>query len=305
MAAEARLMGAMAANLFLGVDGGGSRCRARLETADGRALGQGEAGPASMRFGIEATSNAILAATRQALREANLPEEALQRVHAGIGVAGTGLRGARDALESWRHPFAGAWFEGDGYLALLGAFGGGAGGVVIAGTGSIGLCYQDKTVRVGGYGFPVSDQGSGADLGLNAIRHALKTLDGRAAPSAFSRELLDRFEGDPAALSAWNETADATEYATLAPIVVRHAQAGDAAAQRLMHQAGAEIAALIEALVASGAPRVALLGGLAPFIRAYLPAETAAHLAAPQADAMAGGILLAKKRLSEAAARRP
>src|SRR6185503_2909763 len=188
----------MESELFLAIDGGGSRCRARLESADGRLLGQGLSGPASMRFGFETACAAIMAATRQALRESNLPEEALKRVFAGIGLAGTGQRGAREALESWRHPFAGAWFEGDATLALLGAFGGGDGGIVIAGTGSIGLSYQSKTLRVGGYGFPVSDEGSGADIGLNALRHALRTLDGRAEPSPFSQSLLERFSHDAA-----------------------------------------------------------------------------------------------------------
>jgi len=63
--------------LFLGVDGGGTRCRARLETADGRVLGQGVSGPASMRFGIQAASASILGAAREALAQAGLNEEAL------------------------------------------------------------------------------------------------------------------------------------------------------------------------------------------------------------------------------------
>src|SRR6185503_18417769 len=199
----------MESELFLAIDGGGSRCRARLESADGRLLGQGLSGPASMRFGFETACAAIMAATRQALRESNLSEEALQRVFAGIGLAGTGQRGARETLESWRHPFAGAWFEGDAYLALLGAFGGRDGGIVIAGTGSIGLAYQEETVRVGGYGFPFSDEGSGADIGLNVLRHALCTLDGRAEASDLSREVLATFGDDLTRVSDWAEHATA------------------------------------------------------------------------------------------------
>lgn len=252
-----------------------------------------------MRFGLEAALGSVMSATRQTLQEAGLAEEALANVYAGIGLAGTGQRGARAALEAWRHPFAGAWFEGDGYLALLGAFGEGDGGIVIAGTGSIALThYKGRTKRIGGYGFPVSDEGSGADLGLNAIRHSLRTLDGRAASSEFSADVLARFAHDPAALIAWMETATATDYAALAPLVARHAQAKDTAARALMHQAGSQIAGLVESLFASGVKQVALTGGLADVLKTYLPSAIANRLSTPLADAISGGVFLAKKRAS-------
>lgn len=282
---------------FLGVDGGGTRCRARLETADGIVLGRGLSGPASMRFGFAIARDSIMDATRQTLQQAGLPEDTLRATYAGVGLAGTGHPGAREALESWTHPFAGAWFEGDGYLALLGAFGGGEGGVVVAGTGSIALTHRDKTIRIGGYGFPASDEGSGADLGLGALRYALRALDGRVGRSAFADDVLAKFSNDPANMTAWLERASATDYATLAPLVVQHAEAGDATARALMQQAGAQIGELVEALFKRGAPRVALTGGLAEAVKAYMPPALAARLVAPQGDAMAGGILLAKRAL--------
>jgi glucosamine kinase len=282
--------------LFLGIDGGGTRCRARLETADGAVLGRGLAGPASMRFGLELVRDSILAATRQALREAGLGEAQLLDIYAGIGLAGTGHVGAREALESWTHPFAGAWFEGDGYTAYLGAFNGGEGGIVIAGTGSIGITFLGKTVRVGGYGFPVSDEGSGADIGLNAIRHALRTLDGRETASPFSQEVMARFHNDPARVIKWATEGTATEYASLAPIVTRHAASGDASAQKLLRNAAAAIAEMAAILLDKGVPQVAVVGGLASILTPYIVPEIASRLVQPQADAMAGGILLAKMK---------
>ncbi len=288
----------MAPNFYLGVDGGGSRCRARLESEDDRVLGQGVAGPATMRFGFEATRAAIMDATGQALREAGLGEDALKQTYVGAGLAGIGIPGARDALSAWAHPFAGIWFEGDGYVAFLGAFGGKDGGIVIAGTGSIGLAYPEgsDTIRIGGYGFPVSDEGSGAHIGINALRYALRSLDGRAEPSDFSSDVLARISTNPATIYAWVERATATDYAALAPIVAKHAALGHPAARRLMQAAGAQIAELVETLFERGAPRVAVLGGLAESLRDYMPPEVAARLVAPEADAMAGGILLAKRR---------
>lgn len=288
----------MTTTFYLGVDGGGTRCRARLETADGEVLGRGLSGPASMRFGFEAARESIMAATRQALTEAGLGEDALAHTYAGIGLAGTGHLGARAALEAWEHPFAGAWFEGDGYLAYLGAFGGGDGGIVVCGTGSIGITYDKSTIRVGGYGFPVSDEGSGAHIGLNAIRYALRTLDGRAKSTAFASEILERFQSDPAVVIRWSETASATDYAAFAAIVIKHAALGEPAATNLLRDAAAHIAGLVEAVLARGAPRVALVGGLVEFLNPYIPAATAARLTEPAADAMAGGILLARKHLA-------
>lgn len=291
----------MTATFYLGVDGGGTRCRARLETADGEVLGRGLSGPASMRFGFEAARESIMAATRQALAEAGLGEDALANTYAGIGLAGTGQLGARAALEAWRHPFAGAWFEGDGYLAYLGAFGGGDGGIVVSGTGSIGITYDEHTIRVGGYGFPVSDEGSGAHIGLNAIRYALRTLDGRAKSTDFAKEILERFQFDPAVVIRWSETASATDYAAFAAIVIKHAATGEPAATNLLRDAAVHIAGLVEGVLARGAPRVALVGGLVEFLKPYIPAATAARLTEPQADAMAGGILLARQRQAKAA----
>ena len=286
----------MTATFYLGIDGGGTRCRARLEAADGAVLGQGLAGPASMRFGVDAATGSIMAATRQALSEAGLDENVLKNVYAGIGLAGTGQLGARQALESWRHPFAKAWFEGDGYLAWLGAFGGDDGGIVVCGTGSIGITYKGRTIRVGGYGFPVSDEGSGAHIGLNAIRYALRTLDGRAKSTKFANEILARFSSDPAIVIRWSETASATDYAAFAAIVIKHAQAGEPAATNLLRDAAVHIAGLVDAVLARGAPRVALVGGLVEFLKPHIPPPTAARLTEPQADAMAGGILLARQK---------
>jgi glucosamine kinase len=291
---------AMRTIYFLGVDGGGSRCRARLEAADGRVLGRGLSGPATMRFGVEAALGSIMDAARQTVIEAGLDDAAFANIYAGIGLAGTGQPHARHVLESWRHPFAAASFEGDGYLAYIGAFGGEDGGVVIVGTGSIGLTYRQRTVRIGGYGFPVSDQGSGADLGLKALRHALCTLDGRAKASGFSDAVLARFQHDPSTVAQWTLSASATEYAALAPLVVEHAAAGEPIAIRLMHEAGMHISELVESLLEQGAPRVALCGGLAGAMKPYMHPRTAARLVQPQADAMAGGIILAKRLANRA-----
>lgn len=279
---------------FLGVDGGGTGCRARVETADGTVLGQGFAGAAATRFGIERSWAAIDAAARAAIEEAGLDAAAIARLRAGIGVAGFGRKGAREAFEALPHPYAAIAFATDGLIACLGAHAGKDGAIVICGTGSCGLGrVEGRDLRVGGWGFPISDEGSGADLGLQAIRVALRAADGRHEASALTREVLARFGDDPLEAVAWMDRATATDYATFAPLVMRHADDGDPVGRRLV-QAGAEqIDGLVRALVDGGAPRVSLIGGLSSAMEAWLAPDVRRRLSPALGDAVDGAIHLA------------
>jgi hypothetical protein len=99
---------------------------------------------------------------------------------------------------------------------------------VIVGTGSAGIAVvEGRVIKVGGYGFPISDEGSGADLGLQAIRMALRAHDGRTPATDFTREVMARFGDDPFEAVAWMDRATATDYATFAPLVMRCANDGD------------------------------------------------------------------------------
>ncbi|GGK48724.1 N-acetylglucosamine kinase [Salinarimonas ramus] len=286
-----------AATLYLGVDGGGTGCRARLETSEGTVLGQGFAGPAATRFGIERSWEVLMQAARAAMEEAGLDEAAVARVHAGIGVAGLGRKGARAAFEALAHPFASIAFANDGLVACLGAHAGGDGAIVICGTGSCGLGrVAGVDLRVGGYGFPISDEGSGADLGLQAIRVALRAADGRHEASALTRELLARFDDDPLEAVAWMDRATATDYATFAPLVMRHADNGDPVGRRLVQEGAEQIDGLVRALVDRGAPRVSLIGGLSSAMEAWLAPDVRRRLSPALGDAVSGAIHLAGRR---------
>lgn len=281
--------------IFLGVDGGGTGCRARFEDADGNVLGQGIAGPATSRLGIEKLAAAIATAWRAAAAEAGLSEADLARARAGFGIAGYNRKGIPEALRALPHPFASAAYDTDAIAACLGAHDGADGAIVIAGTGSVGIGrVGGRDLRVGGYGFPISDEGSGADLGLQAVRLALRAHDGRREASALLRAVMARFGDDPIAAVDWMDKAGATEYATFAPLVMRHADSGDPAARRIVQDAAEQIDGLVRALLARGAPRVALLGGLASAIEAWLSPDVRRRLTPPLKDAVSGAIRLAR-----------
>src|SRR5262245_36169954 len=174
--------------LFAGVDGGGTGCRARIEDDKGCLLGTGIAGPAALRLGIDRALAEVEKACRAALQEAGLNADALSSVSAAVGLAGVGRKGALEELTQRPHPFRSVVFVNDATIACIGAHASRDGGIVIVGTGSVGYAViGEREVRVGGYGFPISDEGSGADLGLHAIRLALRAYDERALGSSLTR----------------------------------------------------------------------------------------------------------------------
>jgi glucosamine kinase len=284
------------APLFLGVDGGGTGCRARVEDGEGTVLGSGIAGPATTRLGIEQAMASVETACRAALAEAGIAFEAAGHVHCGIGLAGMGRKGAREAFEALPHPFASIAFATDGLVACIGAHSGADGGIVIVGTGSFGLArVEGREVRVGGYGFPISDEGSGADLGLQSIRLALRALDGRVDRTPLLTSVLARFKDDPFEAVAWMDRATATDYATFAPLVMRHADDGDPVGRRIVQGAAEQIDGLVRALVERGAPRIALIGGLSSAIEPWLAPDVRRRLKPLDGDAVSGAIRLTRE----------
>ncbi|MBO0753097.1 MAG: N-acetylglucosamine kinase [Bradyrhizobiaceae bacterium] len=290
--------------MFIGVDGGGTGCRARIEDTDGRLLGAGSAGPAAVRLGIDRSLAEVEAASRAAAVDAGLPPSTLAEMDAGVGLAGIGRRGVIDEIYARSHPFRSVVYVNDATIACIGAHGGRDGGIVIIGTGSAGFALvRGREIKVGGYGFPISDEGSGADLGLRAIRQALRAHDGRMEPTRLTADVMERFDGDAFAVVAWMDRASATDYATLAPLVMRHANAGDRVGRRIVRTAAAHVDAMVRHLVESGATRIALGGGLASSMEPWLAADVRRRLSPVEGDGVSGGLILARRQRPSAVRR--
>jgi len=282
--------------LFIGVDGGGTGCRARIEDAKGSLLGTGIAGPAALRLGFDRALAEVKKACHAALEEAELGSDALGLAHAAVGLAGVGRKGSLEQLVLRQHPFRSIVYVNDATIACIGAHGKRDGGIVIVGTGSVGFAVVGgQEFRVGGYGFPISDEGSGADLGLHAIRMALRAYDERAVVTSLTRDVMTRFNNDPFEAVAWMDHATATDYATFAPLVMRHADAGDPIARRIVRDAAEQIDELVRRLCECGAARVALLGGLASSMQPWLAPDVQRRLVAVEGDAVDGALHLARR----------
>jgi glucosamine kinase len=281
--------------LLLGVDGGGTRCRARLCAFSGEKLGEATTGPANLRLGLEQTFAAVLEAAVQTLDQAGLPTAHLARVAACLALAGASEPRHLAAAEDFPHPFGKAVIVTDAHAACLGAHGQSDGGVIVVGTGSVGWAVlRGLTYRVGGWGLPISDEGSGAWLGCEALRRVLWALDGRIASTEFLSALAAEFGNDPHAIVHWTQTATPGDFASLAPRAFDHARRGDPVASELIALAARHIDALAARLAETGAIRLSLVGGCAAPLRPYLAEATRSHLVEPAGDALDGAVQVAR-----------
>jgi len=286
--------------LLLGVDGGGTQCQARLCTISGTTLGEAIAGPANIRFGLEQSFSAIRQAATQCLGQAGLSSKELSSITACLALAGATEPLHLAAAQNYKHPFGKTIITNDAHAACIGAHAGRDGGIVIVGTGSIGWAErQGLNYRVGGWGWPVGDEGSGAWLGNEALRRVLWACDGRIEYSPLLRQLFERFESDPYAILEWITHAGPRDLASLARIVVEHVSNNDCVAIELMRLAATHIDALAGRLIAVGTKRISLMGGLASHIEPWLALDIKSHLMPPKGDALDGALRMAKVAAEE------
>jgi len=283
------------------MDAGGTHTRARLVSGEGEILGTGEAGPANTPAGLPEALRVIEEAYSQALVQAGLGDADIASIRAGLGIAGLNRRGVLQGLQGHRFPFKSIAFASDAAIANLGAHAGGDGGIVIVGTGSVGFSRVGGQIfTIGGYGFPVSDEGSGAELGLRAVRRALWARDGRMAHSPMTMEVLERFNGSAGEIVDWTGRATPADYATFAPLVLDHAIRGDTVAELMVQESARRIENLIRTLFDRGAPHCCRMGGLAAPMHGWLSPSIRERLREPLGDALDGAILLAKARAAQA-----
>ena len=278
---------------FLGIDGGGSRCRARIRDATGTLLAEATGGPSNIYQDLGGALATITETAREAAGRAGLDT---RQLHAGLGIAGIVTSvGSHKVMEAGL-PFASVSVDNDAYAACVGAFGGGDGGIVIAGTGSIGFALVDGTRHmVGGWGFQLGDHGSGAWVGHHAVRRAALALDGLLQPTPLITEILARTGGNRQDLSRWSEKARPRDYAQFASFVFERAAQGDVQGMLIVIEGAGAISNLGRALLARGAKTICLLGGLSRVYPPYLDADVKLALGEPQADAIDGAIMMARR----------
>jgi glucosamine kinase len=268
---------------YLGIDGGGTKTTCAVGD-ESHLLATATAGPSNVvRVGEVQARESLQRSVRQACAAAGItPAQVVRTCVGGSGAAHPELAEVvrRSLAEILTAPIN---VVGDMQIALEAAFDAGPGVIVIAGTGSIayGRDQQGTTLRAGGWGFAIGDEGSAHWIGRAAVTAVLRAAD----PRGGTPEPLQDSDFSAALCKVWGVTSlpdlaraansvPPPDFAALFPAV---AASQDDLAALVLTRAGRELAdvaaVVIRRLFAKGHTPpvpVAMTGGVfrhAPLVR--------------------------------------
>ena len=284
--------------LFFGIDGGGSKCKAIIMNKDNEILGTGISGPGNPLHGFDQAANSITESAKLALEDAGLSELELSDIVAGVGLAGVNLPVLFDQMAAWQHPFKAMHLATDLLIACLGAHDGSDGAVMISGTGSCGFsCVDEQQTIVGAHGFPHGDKGSGAWFGLQGVKQVLLSLDGIVPTTLMSDVLLKKLNcKDDTDLVEAVASQKATYYAQQANLVFDAAEQGDKVALAIVDEGAEYINSIARTLLTKNPPRISMIGGLTPRLKPWLADDIKAKLEEPISPPEVGSVLFARQQ---------
>ncbi|MCV2368147.1 glucosamine kinase nucleotide-binding domain-containing protein [Roseateles oligotrophus] len=287
-----------AARFLIGVDGGGTGTRVRLADLQGRILGQGDAGPSALGQGSEQAWRHIQQAVEAAAAQAGLTGLAPIDCAIGLGLSGAGVPSQAAEFLARQPGYALLALDNDGFTTVLGAHAGQPGAVVASGTGSVGEVLRRDGSRgmAGGWGWIAGDEGSGAWLGLKAMRHACQAMDGRVPAGSLARAVWAVAGVHTEAMLAWGAVAGQHAYASLAPLVFDCAD-NDAIAAGFLTEAVFELEKLAAALDPDASLPLALCGSIALRLAPNFSGALRARCVSPQGDSADGGLHLVRGAL--------
>ena len=234
-------------DLWLGIDGGGTKTDFQLVASDGRILGELTLGGINPNYCAEEEVLAMLEKGRRRLFSAAGLDEGLSLCGTIMCMAGFSIQ----FLQRFRDlpKFGEGFFSGD-HLPMLELCGGEEGCLVVhSGTGSfVSGRLRDAPISYwGGYGYILSDPGSGSDIGRRAVRRSFEELTGVAPKTAFG-EHIRNFYGfrhfDHLVEVVYGSPSPAGTLARCVREVVGLFEEGDALAREILSESLGELAVL-------------------------------------------------------------
>jgi N-acetylglucosamine kinase-like BadF-type ATPase len=235
-------------NLYLGVDGGGTKTHVVLIDDKKNTIGEGFAGASNpLRVGVETAVKNIFMAIDKACDAANRSRGDI--VSAQIGLAGVRREDLRYVIKKnirERLKFRKIEVTTDAEIALFAATEGKEGLVIIAGTGSVcmGKNVKGESASAGGWGPIAGDEGGGAGISRRALQAIAKSSDGRGKPTKLSDYAVDYFRAgrlEDLSVAIYAPQVDNARIAGFAKFVVQAASENDEVAMEVIAEAGREL----------------------------------------------------------------
>lgn len=294
-----------------GVDGGGTRSRLCVfDALSGEEVCRREGGSTNM---YSVGRDAAAANLEALIRSAGIAPESFV-----TGCAGSAGLSREPEIAFFREklgtflPNCRLHLCNDGEILLVGTLRAPDGYALIAGTGSLALgrTADGRTVRAGGLGYMLGDEGSGLWIAWQALRRSLRSAEGRDLPTCLLPELTEFFglRAPEEFVPLMHQHFEKSRIAAAAPLVLAHAE-DDPLAGDIALRAAQELAALLKSVrsrLPDAAPRAAVSGGVtehSPLIRGHLNEAVRTcmpdmELVFSMGDALVGAKLLAEQLMN-------
>ncbi|MER3430742.1 MAG: hypothetical protein C4324_06800 [Blastocatellia bacterium] len=234
--------------LYLGVDGGGTKTHAVLINDRRELVGEGDAGPSNpLRVGVETAVANIYKALAAAADHAGVSKHDVTAATLGLaGVRRADLKQRVKQSFTLQTKIRGTDVVTDAEIALFATTLGRPGIVVIAGTGSVCLGKNEKgeVAIAGGWGPLAGDEGGGVGIARLALQAVAKASDGRGIPTDLSQRASEYFRAsgpENLIVAIYSPQVDNTRIAGFARDVVDAAKSGDAVAKEIIEESAVEL----------------------------------------------------------------
>ena len=286
-------------NYLIAIDGGGTKTLGLLKNISTGESWSKKVGGSSLTTDFKLACKIIISLAKELSEQSGIEPKEITLV---CGVAGAGNENKRKILEyKLKREYKNVLVVNDGVTSLYGAGKGKPIIVAALGTGSVvtRLDNNGNAKQFGGWGFPASDGGSGAFIGRLLVKEALFEFDKIAGSSTAEAIFHDCFKliGDTKqSILDWLNTANPSDYATIAPLVFIHRKKNPVA-QLIFDKAVTEVVRLIELAQSNPNKRlpVAIIGGLAEPLFGGLKEKTKSQIVMPEGNSIDGALYLAAK----------
>jgi N-acetylglucosamine kinase-like BadF-type ATPase len=234
--------------LYLGVDGGGTKTHIALMDGAREMRCEGFAGPSNpLRVGVETAVTNIAKAINEACDRDGVSRSDITSATLGLaGVRRADLKASVRESFIKRLGIRKVEVVTDAEIALYATTLGKPGIVVIAGTGSVCLGKnEDGEMAIsGGWGPLAGDEGGGVGIAQQALHTIAKASDGRGVPTMLSQRASEYFRAsgpENLIVAIYSPQVDNSRIAGFAQLVVETAQEGDQVAVEILNVAGYEL----------------------------------------------------------------